>query len=173
MAKIAVSALMFDYILTGPISSVSAGQYVLGLLLEVYLYVAVHPSDEAGRQAIREVMRPWLAWGSAAVACAITLYFFRQNIIGIHESSDKAMKIMVVTTIMAVILIGWCLVTLAVQKGPSHSADGTVNSVPVEPKLDPARQPGHRRDGRPAGVLEAYFIRPGRPLRFRATAGSA
>ena len=31
-AKLAVSALMFDYILTGPISGVSAGQYVIGLL---------------------------------------------------------------------------------------------------------------------------------------------
>src|ERR687883_182918 len=35
MAKVAVSALMFDYVLTGPISGVSAGQYVVGLLLEV------------------------------------------------------------------------------------------------------------------------------------------
>src|SRR5437588_6563397 len=31
MAKIAVSALMFDYILTGPISGVAGGQYILGL----------------------------------------------------------------------------------------------------------------------------------------------
>src|SRR5438874_13796406 len=34
-AKIAVSALMFDYILTGPISGVSAGQYIVGLALEI------------------------------------------------------------------------------------------------------------------------------------------
>src|SRR6266436_2779580 len=34
-AKIAVSALMFDYILTGPISGVSAGQYIVGLGLEL------------------------------------------------------------------------------------------------------------------------------------------
>src|ERR1700734_2578341 len=31
LAKISVSALMFDYILTGPISAVSAGQYIIGL----------------------------------------------------------------------------------------------------------------------------------------------
>ena len=30
LAKISVSALMFDYILTGPISGVSAGQYMAG-----------------------------------------------------------------------------------------------------------------------------------------------
>ena len=31
-AKVSVSALMFDYVLTGPISGVSAGQYVVGML---------------------------------------------------------------------------------------------------------------------------------------------
>src|SRR5262245_5241574 len=35
MAKLAVSALMFDYVLTGPISGVSAGQYIVGLGLEL------------------------------------------------------------------------------------------------------------------------------------------
>ena len=34
-AKIAVSALIFDYLLTGPISGVSAGQYLVGLGLDV------------------------------------------------------------------------------------------------------------------------------------------
>src|SRR5437588_13079706 len=33
-AKISVSALMFDYILTGPISGVSAGHYISGLINE-------------------------------------------------------------------------------------------------------------------------------------------
>src|SRR5579884_3391277 len=35
MAKLAVSSLMFDYILTGPISAVSGGQYIVGLVIEV------------------------------------------------------------------------------------------------------------------------------------------
>ena len=34
-AKVAVSALLFDYVLTGPISSVAAGQYIMGLLVEL------------------------------------------------------------------------------------------------------------------------------------------
>ncbi len=34
-AKLSVSALMFDYILTGPISGVSAGQYITGLMNEM------------------------------------------------------------------------------------------------------------------------------------------
>src|SRR5512138_2592324 len=32
LAKVSVSALMFDYILTGPISGVSAGHYIAGLV---------------------------------------------------------------------------------------------------------------------------------------------
>src|SRR5205823_3746829 len=35
LAKFSVSALMFDYILTGPISGVSAGLYLMGLLNEL------------------------------------------------------------------------------------------------------------------------------------------
>ena len=42
----------------------------------------------------------------------MTLYFWRKNIIGIHESSEKALRIMQITTVMVVILIVWCLVTI-------------------------------------------------------------
>src|SRR5512141_2052662 len=38
LAKVAVSTLMFDYILTGPISGVSAGQYLAGLLNALLIY---------------------------------------------------------------------------------------------------------------------------------------
>src|ERR1700735_297677 len=41
-AKLSVSALMFDYILTGPISGVSAVQYITGLLNELMTVGAVH-----------------------------------------------------------------------------------------------------------------------------------
>src|SRR3974377_198345 len=34
LAKLSVSALMFDYILTGPTSGVSAGQYIMGMILQ-------------------------------------------------------------------------------------------------------------------------------------------
>src|SRR5438132_10971165 len=40
MSKLAVSALIFDYILTGPISGVTAGQYVLGMTRDAYVYFA-------------------------------------------------------------------------------------------------------------------------------------
>src|SRR5512138_3258145 len=35
LARLSVSALMFDYILTGPISAVSAGQYIVGMILKL------------------------------------------------------------------------------------------------------------------------------------------
>src|ERR671924_1188300 len=40
LAKFSVSALMFDYILTGPISGVSAGLYLTGLINQ--LFAAAH-----------------------------------------------------------------------------------------------------------------------------------
>src|SRR6185312_12045015 len=42
LAKISVSALMFDYILTGPISGVSAGQYIAGLINSILQTAEVH-----------------------------------------------------------------------------------------------------------------------------------
>src|ERR1700674_2170090 len=42
LAKLSVSALMFDYILTGPISGVSAGQYIAGLINEVLATMNAH-----------------------------------------------------------------------------------------------------------------------------------
>jgi len=111
-AKSAVSVLLFDYVLTGPISGVSAGQYIIGLALETLSRLFGLEVDESSRQAIK-------SWGSVAIACAITLYFLRQNLLGIHESSGKALKIMMATTVMAVIMLVWSLVTLAMH-GPTN-----------------------------------------------------
>jgi len=105
MAKLAVSALLFDYILTGPISGVSAGQYVIGLASELF-HLQVSPTQ--------------MELGSASIAIAITLYFWRVNIRGIHESSDKALKIMGATTIMGVVMIVWCVTTLFLHPEKAH-----------------------------------------------------
>ena len=102
LAKLSVSALMFDYVLTGPISGVSAGQYIVGLTNELL-------------RLVHFPMAIPTAAGSAAIAIAITVYFWRQNILGIEESSDKAMKIMAVTTVMIVVMITWCGVTLWIR----------------------------------------------------------
>jgi amino acid transporter len=100
LAKFSVSALMFDYVLTGPISAVSAGLYLGGLINEIGGYL---------HMAELHVYPPYFAAGFAAI---VTIYFWRKNIIGIHESSEKALRIMQVTTVMVVILIGWCLLTI-------------------------------------------------------------
>ncbi len=42
MAKLSVSALIFDFILTGPISGVTAGQYIVGLVASTVTYFG-HP----------------------------------------------------------------------------------------------------------------------------------
>jgi amino acid transporter len=99
MAKLSVSALLFDYVLTGPISGVSAGQYIAGLVNDVF-----------GRLG-SPVRIPYN--GTAAVlAILVTLYFWWRNTKGLHESSDDALKIMQITTVMVVILIAWCVITL-------------------------------------------------------------
>jgi len=101
LAKFSVSALMFDYVLTGPISGVSAGLYLGGLI------------NEAGERLGIPGLHVHPPYFAALFAAAVTLYFWRKNIIGIHESSEKALRIMQVTTVMVVILIAWCLVTIA------------------------------------------------------------
>jgi len=100
LAKFSVSALMFDYVLTGPISAVSAGLYLGGLVNETG--TLFHISG-------MHVYPPYFAAGFAVV---VTVYFWRKNIIGIHESSEKALRIMQITTVMVVMLIIWCLVTI-------------------------------------------------------------
>ncbi|MGH9404687.1 MAG: APC family permease [Terriglobia bacterium] len=102
LAKFSVSALMFDYILTGPISGVSAGQYLAGFINELLGRVHVHYTVPTNMT-------------SAAFAILVTLYFWWQNIKGIEESSEKAARIMEFTTIMVVIMIGWCGYTLWVR----------------------------------------------------------
>jgi amino acid transporter len=104
LAKFSVSALMFDYVLTGPISGVSAGQYLAGLLNELLAYFHIPLALGVDTTA-------------ALFAIAVTVFFWWENIKGIPESSQKALRIMQLTTVMVVILIGWCCYTLWVRGG--------------------------------------------------------
>ena len=42
---------------------------------------------------------------SAVFAAAVTIYYWWQNIKGIEESSDKALRVMQITTVMVIILL--------------------------------------------------------------------
>src|SRR5713101_56174 len=99
MAKLSVSALVFDYILTGPISVVSAGQYLGALLNEI---------SELLHQSARINVNLF----AAGAGILITLYFWWENIKGVHESSGKALRIMQITSVMVGILLIWCPLTL-------------------------------------------------------------
>ncbi len=105
LAKFSVSALMFDYILTGPISGVAAGQYLAGLISELLHYFHLGGPLSSGEVGLI----------AASFAVAVTIYFWWENTKGIPESSEKALHIMKLVTVMVVALIAWCLYTISVR----------------------------------------------------------
>src|SRR6202011_3392720 len=98
LAKFSVSALMFDYILTGPISGVAAGQYLAGLISELLPYL--HISGPLAPGTISLI--------SASFAVVVTAYFRWEHTKGVSESSEQALHIMKLVTVMVVMLIVWC-----------------------------------------------------------------
>ncbi len=104
VAKVAVSALLFDFVLTGPISAVSAGHYLVGFVNDLLQYGHIGLALPTNFTA-------------AAFAVLATLYFWWQNVKGIPTSSQKALHIMQLTTVMVVLLIAWCGLTLWVRGG--------------------------------------------------------
>jgi amino acid transporter len=104
LAKLSVSALMFDFILTGPISGVSAGHYLAGFLNDLLRFAGVNLT-------LPENL------GAAVFAIVVTLYFWWENVKGIPESSSKALRIMYVVTVMVVLMIGWGAYTLWMRGG--------------------------------------------------------
>src|ERR1700727_2582890 len=101
LAKFSVSALMFDYVLTGPISGVAAGQYLAGLISELVQYLHLSGPLSAG----------YVSLISAGFAVVVTVYFWWENTKGVSESSEKVLHIMKLVTVMVVVLIGWCTYT--------------------------------------------------------------
>jgi amino acid transporter len=104
VARLSVSSLIFDYILTGPISVVTAGQYLGRLMNEL---------SELVHSTFRISPNGFAVWFSVVV----TIYFWWSNIKGIHESSTKALRIMQVTTVMVVAFLIWCPISLLINGG--------------------------------------------------------
>ncbi len=102
LAKASVSSLVFDYILTGPISVVSAGIYIAALINEVM---------ELMHQSYRTQVNTF----AAGFAVLVTIYFWWENIKGVHESSGKSLRIMQITTVMVVMLLIWCPLTMLLK----------------------------------------------------------
>jgi amino acid transporter len=102
MARLSVSALIFDYVLTGPISSVSAGQYLGRLLNEMSdtFGSGFHISPNAF---------------AAIFGLAVTGYFWWNNTKGIHESSGKALRIIQINTVMVILFLIWCPLTMVLH----------------------------------------------------------
>ena len=117
-AKLSVSALMFDYILTGPISGVSAGQYITGLMNE--LIVVANNSHWLPPALLDPHHHPFqfnMDYTSAVFAAAVTIYYWWENIKGIEESSGKALRVMQITTVMVVILLFWGIFSVIFTPG--------------------------------------------------------
>src|SRR5512142_3285133 len=104
LAKLSVSALLFDYVLTGPISAVSPGQYIVGLVNDLLARFHVGLQMPIGLTA-------------AVVAVSIISYFWWRNTQGLRESSHDAVRIMAITTVMVVMLLAWAAVTLLLRGG--------------------------------------------------------
>jgi amino acid transporter len=118
-AKFSVSALMFDYILTGPISGVSAGQYIAGLINELFAAAASHGwIPQAMHNMFHGTPHIDVNHAAAAFAVIVTLYYWWQNLKGIEESSDKALRVMQITTVMVVILLVWAIYTVLHNNSP-------------------------------------------------------
>ena len=52
---------------------------------------------------------------AALFAAMVTIYYWWQNIKGIEESSDKALRVMQVTTVMVIILLVWGCYSVAMR----------------------------------------------------------
>jgi amino acid transporter len=107
LARLSVSAIIFDYILTGPISAVSAGHYLGRLINEI-------------SEMLNAGMTVTPSQFATVFAVIVTVYFWWSNLKGIHESSAKALRIMQITTVMVVIFLVWCTVTL-LMRGPAQT----------------------------------------------------
>ncbi len=115
-AKLSVSALMFDYILTGPISGVSAGQYITGLMNELMQVAATSQwLPPAMMDAHHHPYQFDMNYTAAVFAAAVTIYYWWQNIKGIEESSGKALRVMQITSVMVVILLLWGVFSVMVR----------------------------------------------------------
>ena len=114
-AKAAAAAILFDFTLTGPISGLSAGHYLSGLINSIL-------------NAISLPFRVPEEGCAVVFALIVTLYFWYQNVKGIEDSSDKSRKIIRFSMIICLILFVWAIITLIMR--------GHITLPPIKPQLN-------------------------------------
>src|SRR5262249_8248555 len=106
VARLSVSALLFDYVLTGPISGVSAGQYLGRLLNEAcaacYSFFRVP-----------QILFPFV------FAILEKFYCWWYTLKGLHESTIRALRFMQIMPVLVVFFLFWCSLPLIVR-GPAQ-----------------------------------------------------
>ncbi|MGD9643016.1 MAG: amino acid permease [Elusimicrobiales bacterium] len=102
LAKIAVSALVFDYVLTGPISAVTAGLYISYLAKSLLEMGGMHFPFSPNMLAV--------VFGVAVIA-----YFWKENIKGVKESGDTNVRIVLFVAAIAAVLLVWSFITIYVR----------------------------------------------------------
>ena len=116
LAKFSVSALLFDYVLTGPISAVSAGQYLAGFIEDIARYLG-HPMQSFPDNTFAAgFASSWFATSGGRTFRAFT------------NRARRRLQIMIITTVMVVILIVWCTITILrapIHLPPNPSAAGS------------------------------------------------
>ncbi len=109
LGKMSVSALLFDYILTGPISATSAGQYIVGLLNDLS-----HRAGSSFHLPPNET--------SAALAAVGDHLLLVAEHAGAQRVEQRRARIMQITTVMVVLLLAWSALTLFPARRPSAAA---------------------------------------------------
>lgn len=99
MAKVSVSALVFDYILTGPISSISAGLYIAYLIKSLLPLAGLELDFSHSLLAV-------------VFASAVTIWFWRENIKGVKESGETNVRIVSFVAVIALVLLVWSGLTV-------------------------------------------------------------
>lgn len=98
-AKAATAAILFDFMLTGPISGISAGQYMGGLINSVFEIFKFNYSIDTDGFSI-------------LFAIAIIVYFWHQNVKGIEDSGEKNVYILKFSVITCALITVWAIITL-------------------------------------------------------------
>src|SRR5512135_215240 len=103
-AKSSVSVLIFNYALAGPISGAAGAHYLIGFVNEAM----------AAAGSTRQIPR---GWAVVVLASLWTILLWWRTTRGIHDSSDRALRVMQIVAAVAIALFLACAWTLLRRPG--------------------------------------------------------